>query len=399
MEENRNYITGIIGALIGGLIATIPWIITYVYLNMMLSLLAIFIAAGALKGYQLFKGKIDKKLPMIITSISVLCVTLATLVIIPILLLSKNGLYIDSTNYLNLFQSKEFVGAIVRDFIIAIIFTFLGISGIIANLKKQLADGDTNIVINYNRPNPFISKESTDLIKEQFLKLNALDKTNTTTKEMVLNGIDLENKELIFNYMVNSGMIKKYQGNFYFCSKNYDHPVKRAFKIAAIVVITIIVLSVLIVILFDDEEPTRIEEPAQTIEENTYNVAKGYILVETDEDVEYYTPELDESGNSGYYSISTGTVENIETALNKIEKIALNAEGYVSHEKRVLTTKLGYKVYILETTLTDSINTIYYLTDESQYVLLVVTDYPNDEIDINDAALEVLGSVKLVDNK
>ena len=59
MNENKSYIKGILGGVIGGIIATIPWILMYVYGEMILSLLAILIAMGVLKGYQLFKGKVD----------------------------------------------------------------------------------------------------------------------------------------------------------------------------------------------------------------------------------------------------------------------------------------------------------------------------------------------------
>ena len=56
-----SYLFGIIGALIGGIIGSIPWILVYVYGNMMFSALAIFIAAGEFLGYKLCRGKIDKK--------------------------------------------------------------------------------------------------------------------------------------------------------------------------------------------------------------------------------------------------------------------------------------------------------------------------------------------------
>ena len=60
-EKQGSYITGIIGAIIGGAIATIPWVLAYVYGGMMLSILAALIAAGEFYGYKLAKGKISKK--------------------------------------------------------------------------------------------------------------------------------------------------------------------------------------------------------------------------------------------------------------------------------------------------------------------------------------------------
>ena len=42
MQENKgNIVSGIFGALIGGLIAAIPWIAAYVFLNLLSSLAAI----------------------------------------------------------------------------------------------------------------------------------------------------------------------------------------------------------------------------------------------------------------------------------------------------------------------------------------------------------------------
>ena len=61
-----NYITGIIGSIIGGAIAAIPWVFVYVKCNMILSVLAILIALGALKGYEIFKGKVTKALKPIV---------------------------------------------------------------------------------------------------------------------------------------------------------------------------------------------------------------------------------------------------------------------------------------------------------------------------------------------
>ena len=144
MNENKSYIKGILGGVIGGIIATIPWILMYVYGEMILSLLAILIAMGVLKGYQLFKGKVDKKLPIIIIVISLLCVTISTLVVIPLLLLAKENLPSNFENLKVLYENETFQTALFKDFAISVVFTALGISGVISNVKKQLNEGKSD---------------------------------------------------------------------------------------------------------------------------------------------------------------------------------------------------------------------------------------------------------------
>jgi len=144
MEKEKNYVLGIIGALIGGLIASLPWIIFYVYLDMLWSLLAFPIAYGALKGYRLLNGKEDKKLPIIIAIISVVVITIVTLVIIPLLLLAQEGLNASFSNLEFLYQFSDFKAAILKDYILSLLFTVLGISGIIKQLKQTV----TNNVLN-----------------------------------------------------------------------------------------------------------------------------------------------------------------------------------------------------------------------------------------------------------
>lgn len=56
MEEvNNNRLIAIIISLIGGIIGTIPWVLVYVYGNMIVAILAVFIAMAAWKGYKLAK--------------------------------------------------------------------------------------------------------------------------------------------------------------------------------------------------------------------------------------------------------------------------------------------------------------------------------------------------------
>ena len=134
----KNYVLGVIGSIIGALIATLPWILMYIYGEMMLSLLAILIAFGAFYGYKLFKGKIDKKLPIIISVVSIIAISIATLIIIPGALLIEAGVDANIENFKILYEDSEFFSAIMKDYVVSIIFTIIGISGVVINLKKQL---------------------------------------------------------------------------------------------------------------------------------------------------------------------------------------------------------------------------------------------------------------------
>lgn len=130
---------GLIGAILGGLIASIPWILMYVYGNMILSYLAFIIAFGVNYGYRLLGGKVDERLPIIITVTSVLIVVAVTTVIIPLLLLQKEGYPANFSNLKLLYESSSYVSSVVKDLIISVLFTFLGISGIVRQIKEEVS--------------------------------------------------------------------------------------------------------------------------------------------------------------------------------------------------------------------------------------------------------------------
>ena len=126
MEQENNRLIAIVFSLIGGLIGTIPWVLVYVYGNMIVALLALIIAVAAWKGYNLAKGKIDKYVPTIIVAISVISVTIATFVIIPALLLLKGGSTVTVATIKELYEYNSFASAIIKDYLISLLFTFLG---------------------------------------------------------------------------------------------------------------------------------------------------------------------------------------------------------------------------------------------------------------------------------
>ena len=215
METKKHYLLGIIGGLIGSIIASIPWILMYIYGNMMFSMLAIFIAMGAFHGYRICKGTIDKKLPAIVTILSLLSVTVATLVIIPMMLLAKNGYEATFENLKILYEYEPFVNAITKDYIIAFIFTLLGISGVTSQLKRGLQP-------KWNAPQNTVAGNMADemqQMKEVFQNLNAMQKETAVAKETILEAAAIPNADQIFKTLSMQQIIRKYRKKYYFDEK------------------------------------------------------------------------------------------------------------------------------------------------------------------------------------
>lgn len=141
-ENNNGYLLGILGAILGGLVASLPWIIMYVYLEMMWSFMAFLIGYGAFLGYKLFKGKMDIKVPYIIGIVSLVVIIFTTLYVIPSLLVIKEGVTPSFEVLKLLYSNSEFAGAIIQDLIFAVLFTVLGVSGIFKTLKEQAKNGE-----------------------------------------------------------------------------------------------------------------------------------------------------------------------------------------------------------------------------------------------------------------
>lgn len=133
-----DYVKGIIGGIIGGLIAALPWILVYIYGNMILSILAFIIAFGVNYGYRFLKGKVDKRLPLIISVTSVLIVVVVTTIIIPLLILQKEGYLANFATLELLYSNSSYVTAVLKDLAVSVLFTFLGISGIVKQIKEEV---------------------------------------------------------------------------------------------------------------------------------------------------------------------------------------------------------------------------------------------------------------------
>ena len=191
MEEKvkNNYVLGVLGALIGAFVGSIPWILMYVYGNMMYSLLAILIVLCGYYGYKITKAKIDRKLPVILSITSFVAITVTMFLIIPICLMMKEGLTVSLESIQALYQYDEFFGAIIGDYVIALLFCVLVISGIIVNLNKQLKEGvDAKDIklMSQDLGNQVASNEDIEKVKEIFDRNNALDKHSAVSKDTIM---------------------------------------------------------------------------------------------------------------------------------------------------------------------------------------------------------------------
>lgn len=249
-----NYFTGIIGAIIGGAIATIPWIFVYVKLNFILSILAMVIAFGALKGYEICKGKMTKSVKIIITVISILLVVLTTLVFIPFLLALEHN---SSVNVL--YASKEFMNALYRDLAISVFFAILGITASYPYINRKLQDNGVQVIdpeivkkqdeireIELNNKLKEPVKEKLKIVKTAFEELNALTPENAVSENEAIAKMDKPNAEKIFKKFRSKKIIVKF-GNKYYYNKNNESNLLRISTKATVIITAIICISCLLI--------------------------------------------------------------------------------------------------------------------------------------------------------
>lgn len=181
-NEGKNYFRGLIGSLIGAILFSIPWILMYVYGEMILSALGMVIGFGAHKFYKLFGGKDGDKTPLIVVASSIIAITVATFIIIPIFLIFKEGT--DLGYFSVIYSNSEFVSAIIKDFILSIVFTLLGVSAVVASIKKSNLQQENGS----DFADPYFMKDDEKIkyIEEIFNKYNAFSKETAVSEFKIL---------------------------------------------------------------------------------------------------------------------------------------------------------------------------------------------------------------------
>lgn len=309
MEENikNNYLLGIVGALVGAMIGAIPWILMYVFANMMYAILAILIVICSFYGYKITKAKIDKKLPVILSIASFISITVTMFVIIPICMMVQNNVEVSLETFQFLYSYNDFLTAMIGDYVVSLIFGIVVISGIIINLNKQIKNGveskDIKIIAQDAANNTF-SNEDIEIVKNAFEKNEALDKKHTITKELIIEELERtfeeEKARRIFDYLKVQQIIKKKSGKYFFSEKAQKNTFYRygltSLKTFVIVIILATVIAGIIIFTEDNSNLNNTNSLTEESRSNVYELGVNDIKLEmpddmiilTDSEINYY---------------------------------------------------------------------------------------------------------------
>ena len=398
VEEN-NRLLAILCSLIGGLIGCIPWILAYVYGNMIVALLAVFIAMAAWKAYNLAHGKVDKYVPAIIVIVSIISVTIATFVIIPALLLFKEGHSFSFSAIKELYEYGTFTSGITRDYLVSLLFTVLGISGVITNMNNQIRTGKKVNLMDYTN----ISDEEKDVVHKAFLKLGAFDKYSAIEQKTILDNIEDDNKEILFMKFISNGIIKSYKKKYYYSEEVAMNPgkanLKRTFKIVGWVILALILISVIAAVFGSNTDTSSAKKTTDTqsndIEYNevrqdnkiSYLVPSDWVEVEKyrKDNIYYYTPSIDKTGYSGIISVRYGDVDYSTNEFDEFKKTIKGVidedddPALISLNTNEFKTELGYNVFEIVAEYKDdtypTTEYMYYILGDKTYGLVYLTDY------------------------
>ena len=385
-EETKNrYFIGVIGALIGAIIGSLPWVLAYVFLNVIYAVLAIFIVAGSFYGYKLTKAKMNKKIPIILSICSFISITLAMLVVIPMCYLVKSGLTITIENFQYIYSYQEFVNTVLTDYVISLIFGIIVIGGIIVSLNKQIREGikdkDMRILAKDASTEDY-SKDDIDKVRSIFDKNDALDKHHTITKDFVMEDLIKEFGEQkargIFDYLKIQQIIKKKSNKYYFSEKAQNSSWYRYGFSGAKTFVIVVIVAVILASIIVFTQNYRSEEAQNTIdslqfdesrlENNVYDVGIDDIKLDMPDDMAILTTEETEY----YFGSTFSNSYDCVAATNDFEKmIIVFTDDKSNYENADLTPEEYIREYVLQNSegeiKSEKINDNEYFYIEEQY--------------------------------
>jgi hypothetical protein len=151
--------------------------------------------------------------------LSVVIVCFVTLVIVPIVLIYREIGVIDFYMFTRAYQSSAFVGAISKDLLVGIIFTCLGIYGVIKSTWLEATGKDGSEFLNPYTASMKVSKEMTNIIKEIFISKGATDNNSVLSKEDLAEVFTDNGLKSAFSQLRTQQIIKRKSNGYYWSEK------------------------------------------------------------------------------------------------------------------------------------------------------------------------------------
>ena len=253
-------VLSIIGAFLGGLIFSIPWVLVYVFGNYIMSILAFLIATGAYIFYKKFGGEVTKKTSITIGVISLIIVTFLVFIVLPLALMVSEGHGFNFAYLGVLYSDSKFVSAIISDYVVSVIFTLLGISRVVAAINK-----DAYGVINDSE---YLEEDDEEKVIKELKKVydyyKAYDKKTAIPDSVLFSNIKVKNPNRLKSNYIKRGVIVLASANkTYFdeqailnlekASSNYKKFKRRTFRIILFSVIFLAFAILAALVSVDDE--------------------------------------------------------------------------------------------------------------------------------------------------
>ena len=418
----NNYLQGFIGAFLGGILFTLPWVLLYVYFNFLFSLLGAVIGFGAYKAYKLFGGKDGNRTALIITIASLLAITVATFLIIPLWLIAKEGYGLSFGLLAKLYNNGNFVSGIIRDYIISLVFTLLGISGIIRNIKS-IPEKDINGEV---KVDPYLLpfEDKLKYLESLYEKYDAFSKEKAVSSFQIMKDMnskfkirflqDFELKGIIVSPLIKSYFDKEAVNDPARAKKNKNKGILVGVLVGLLISLLIFGTAFILIFAFDDDthDNNKTDYPdfvETTIKEKEYSANNiSLMLPESFTEFSSENDMIVYMSNDTKYPINYCGFTKYKIDVNDGVTIDLFKEAYIKQLEDTMTINgsedliIGdMRAFKLKTKLktNDKIQYAIYIAYGDNYIYgIILGANINDtyqELDFNNEVTKVIRTVKI----
>lgn len=306
--DKKKILGGLLGILLG-FIFSIPWILCYVYLERIVSYLALIIGFGILLGYKMINKKVYRtnKFVIYLFVSAILIIVVNTLIVMPVISLLRENLNVSIEFLMYLYSNKEVFSGVIGDLVISVLFTIIGVFPIINRLGTEGMGEQKEVTYE-----EFVGK-----VKEIYEKHDALQKENAIENKIInkeIEELNLKNtmyylERMKTNFLIGSNGIKK----SYYNEKNENRKTVTVKKVAfyLITILFGVVVGFGLAALDTNTEDTSTEY--------TYNYEISYKKQELLDDISIDLPdymfmqdsEEIEEGGMYYYFLPTNINKSI----------------------------------------------------------------------------------------